>query len=181
MGRPHARYPVAAASLDRLAGIIHMRELVAAAHTDPDAPIGPRARPARVVPETKDLGPLLRELREERQHLAVVVDEYGGTAGIVTLEDILEEIVGEIEDEYDLPDDTLDWNDDHTVVVAASMTIDDFDEMVGTRLRRDRARTMAGWFSPSSGGAQSGVMPSPWMTSACPPTRSTGCGSRASG
>jgi putative hemolysin len=91
MVTPHARYPVAAASLDRLAAIIHVRELAAAAHTGPDAPIGPRARRARVVPETKDLGPLLRE---ERQHLAVVVDEYGGTAGIVTLEDILEEIVG---------------------------------------------------------------------------------------
>ncbi len=62
----------------------------------------------------------------------------------MTLEDILEELVGEIEDEYDLPDDTLTWVDDTTVVIAGSMTIDDFDEAVGTRLPRDRARTMAG-------------------------------------
>ena len=79
--------------------------------SSPPAPIQRRrsARslsPALVVPETKDLGALLRELRERRQQLAVVIDEYGSTAGIVTLEDIVEEIVGEIEDEFDLPDDT---------------------------------------------------------------------------
>jgi putative hemolysin len=142
--RPHARYPVGDGSLDRLLGIVLFRELVTAARTDGDAPIGPLAQPAPIVPETKDLGALLRELRELRQQLAVVVDEYGGTAGIVTLEDLVEEIVGEIEDEYDLPDSTLAWVDDRTVVVAGSMTIDDFNETVGTELPHDDARTMAG-------------------------------------
>jgi putative hemolysin len=142
--RPHARYPVGAGSLDRLTGVMHYRELIAAARSDPDAPIGPRAQPAPIVPETKDLGALLRELREGRHHLAIVVDEYGGTAGVVSIEDIVEEIVGEIEDEYDLPDDTLTWLDDRTVVIAGSMTIDDFNEAVGTDLPRDGARTMAG-------------------------------------
>jgi putative hemolysin len=142
--RPHARYPVGDGSLDRLAGVVHYRELVTAARSDPDAPIGPLARPAPIIPETKDLGALLRELREARQRLAVVADEYGGTAGIVTLEDIVEEIVGEIEDEYDLPDDTLTWLADDTVVVAGSMTIDDFNESVGTDLPHDGSRTMAG-------------------------------------
>jgi putative hemolysin len=123
---------------------MHYRELIAAARSDPDAPIGPRAQPAPIVPETKDLGALLRELREGRHHLAIVVDEYGGTAGVVSIEDIVEEIVGEIEDEYDLPDDTLTWLDDRTVVIAGSMTIDDFNEAVGTDLPRDGARTMAG-------------------------------------
>ena len=141
---PHARYPVGSGSLDRLAGVIHTREIVIAARDDPDSPIGPRARAAPVVPHTKDLGALLRELRESRQQLAVVVDEYGGTAGIVTLKDIVEEIVGDIEDEYDLPDDTLEWVDDHTVVVAGSMTVDDFNETVGTQLSHDGVRTMAG-------------------------------------
>ena len=125
LAAPHERYPVGRGSLDRLAGVVHGRALVAPARTDPEAPIGPHAQPASVVPETKDLGALLRELREGRQQFVVVLDEYGSTAGIVTLEDILEEIVGEIEDEYHLPDDRLDWVDDETVLVAGSMTIDD--------------------------------------------------------
>ena len=116
----------------------------AAARVDATMPVGTRAHLSPIVPETKDLGALLRELREQRQHLAIVVDEYGGTAGIVTLEDILEELVGEIQDEYDLPDDTLTWLDHDTVYVAGSMTIDDFNEAVGTRLPQDGARTMAG-------------------------------------
>ena len=141
---PYSRYPVAEGSLDRLAGVIHARELVAAARVAPTAPIRESARPTLVVPEGKDLGALLRELREARQHLAIVVDEYGGTAGIVTLEDILEELVGEIEDEFDLPDDTIERVDERTVRVAGSMTIDDFNEALGTDLDTGSARTLAG-------------------------------------
>jgi putative hemolysin len=97
-----------------------------------------------LVPEAKDLGALLRELRDARQHLAIVIDEYGGTAGIVTLEDILEELVGEIEDEFDLPDDTVERVDERTVRVAGSMTIDDVNEALGTDLDTSYARTLAG-------------------------------------
>jgi magnesium and cobalt exporter, CNNM family len=139
--KPFSRYPVGRGSLDHLVGVVHVRDLVGAAR---DTPVGELAEPVPVVPATKDLGALLRELREQRRHLAVVADEYGGTAGIVTLEDILEEIVGEIEDEYDLPDDTLERIDDTTVLVAGSMTIDDFNETVGTGLPQDDARTLAG-------------------------------------
>jgi putative hemolysin len=141
---PYSRYPVGRESLDHLVGIVHVRDVVAAVRAAPDAPIGERAEPPPVVPVTKDLGALLRELREQRRHLAVVADEYGGTAGIVTLEDILEEIVGEIEDEYDLPDASLERVDEHTVRVAGSMTIDDFNENIGTSLPQDDARTLAG-------------------------------------
>ena len=142
--QPHQRYPVGEGSIHRLVGVVHFRQLVEAARALAAAAIGTVAQPALVVPPTKDLGALLRELREARQHLAVVADEYGGSAGIVTLEDVLEELVGEIEDEYDLPDDTLTWVDDATVLVAGSMTIDDFNEAVGTDLPNERARTMAG-------------------------------------
>lgn len=100
---PHERYPACRGSLDRLVGIIHIRDLLEADRADPARTVGELARPAYVVPETKDLGALLRELREQRQQLAIVADEYGSTAGIVALEDVLEEIVGEIQDEYDLP------------------------------------------------------------------------------
>ncbi len=100
--------------------------------------------PTRVVPETKDLGALLGELREERRHLAVVVDEYGGTAGIVTLEDVLEELVGEIEDEFDLPDDTLGRVDERTIRVAGRMTVDDLNEALGIDLDTRGARKVGG-------------------------------------
>ena len=140
----HNRLPVGRGTIDRLVGVVHLRELVDAARETPDAPLEPLVRPALIVPETKDLGPLLRELRERRQHMAAIVDEYGGTVGIVTLEDIVEEIVGDIEDEFELPDATLMHLDDGSVRVAGSMTIDDFNETVGTKLPQDGARTIAG-------------------------------------
>jgi putative hemolysin len=142
---PHERYPVGDGSLDRLVGLLHIHTLIAAVHGEQRVDtIRELARPAPIVPETKDIGALLRELREQREQLAAVVDEYGGTAGIVAMEDILEELVGEIEGEYDLPDSTLTWLDDHTVEVAGSMTIDDFNEEVGTELPQRGPRTLAG-------------------------------------
>jgi putative hemolysin len=142
---PHTRYPVGRGDLDRLAGIVHVHDLLRAARRGKrEARVEDVARPALVVPETKDLGALLREMREQREQLAVVVDEYGGVAGIVTLEDVLEELVGEIEDEYDLPDSRMTWIDDHTVRVSGSMTIDDFNETVGTTLPQRGSRTLAG-------------------------------------
>jgi putative hemolysin len=141
--RPHTRYPVGRGSLDQLAGVVHMADLVRA-RNDRDTAIAELARDPLVVPETKDLGALLREMREQQQQLGVVGDEYGGVAGIVSLEDLLEELVGEIQDEFDLPDTTLTWLDDRTVHVAGSMTIDDFNETLGTDLPQDGPRTLAG-------------------------------------
>lgn len=141
---PHERYPVGDGSLDRVVGVTHVRDLVAATRSAGGSTVGELARPAFVVPETKDLGALLREQRERREQLAVVVNEYGGTTGILTLEDIVEELVGEIEDEFDLPDSSLSWVDERTVRVAGSMTIDDFNETVGTDLPQRGPRTVAG-------------------------------------
>jgi putative hemolysin len=141
---PHERYPVARGSLDRLVGIVHVRDLIAASRRGSPAPVGELARPAMIVPPTKDLGALLREMREQHEQLAVVVDEYGSVAGIVTLEDILEELVGDIQDEFELPDARLSWLDERTIRVAGSMTIDDFNETVGARLPQRSARTLAG-------------------------------------
>ena len=121
----HERYPVARESLDHFVGIVHFRDLLAS----PDAEVGSLARPGLVVPMTKDLGALLRDLREQRQQMAIVADEYGGTAGIVTMHDVLEELVGEIENEFDLPSSEVERVDEHTVRVAGSMTIDDFNEV----------------------------------------------------
>ncbi len=144
VGRPHTRYPVGRGSLDRVVGVVHVRELVRASRETPSSTVEGVTQPVPIVPETKDVGALLRELRERGQQLAVVVDEYGRTLGIVTLEDILEEIVGEIQDEYDLPDNTLEHLDDGSIRVSGSMTVDDFNESVETHLPQDRAHTLAG-------------------------------------
>ena len=92
-------------------------------------------RPAYIVPETKDLAALLAEFRRTNQHMAVVVDEYGAMQGIVTLEDLLEEIVGEIEDEFDLPDESVERVDETTVRIDGTFPIDDFNEQFGTVAR----------------------------------------------
>jgi len=141
---PHERYPVGDGTLDHLLGIVHLRDLLQAARTDSGQTLRELARPALVVPETKDLGALLREQREQRQQLAVVADEYGATAGIVAVEDILEELVGEIESEYELPDASVTWVDDRTVVASGSLTIDDANEAFATELPQRGPRTLAG-------------------------------------
>jgi putative hemolysin len=141
---PHARFPVGRGSLDRFAGIVHVRELARAARAGEDGTIERLARPALVVPAGKDLGALLRELREQRQQLAIVADEHGRLVGIASIEDVLEELVGEIEDEYDLPDATLTWVGDRVVEASGSMTIDDLNEELGLALPQRGPHTLAG-------------------------------------
>jgi CBS domain containing-hemolysin-like protein len=101
-------------------------------------------RPAYVVPETKDLAALLADFRRGKQHMAVVVDEYGAMEGIVTLEDVIEEIVGEIEDEFDLPDTSVERIDDNRIRIEGTYTIDDFNEEFDTELEQEDFHTMAG-------------------------------------
>jgi putative hemolysin len=143
---PFTRYPVFQNSLDEIIGILHVRDLFAAMHDLGIASVrlDSIARPAYVVPETKDLAALLADFRREKQHMAIVVDEYGSVDGIVTLEDVLEEIVGEIEDEFDLPDTSVERVDENRVRIDGSYTIDDFNETFGTSLEQDGYHTMAG-------------------------------------
>jgi putative hemolysin len=143
---PYTRYPVYRNSFDEIIGILHVRDLFAAMHDLGIANVRLEsiARPAHVVPETKDLAALLADFRREKQHMAIVVDEYGVVDGIVTLEDVLEEIVGEIEDEFDLPDTSVERIDDKRVRIDGSYTIDDFNELFGTGLEQDGYHTMAG-------------------------------------
>ena len=104
MQRAHSRYPVIASDVDDVVGVVHVRDLLTALLTDPESekqPVRRIARPVPLLPSGKPLLDALSEMRAQRAHLAVVVDEYGGTDGIVTMEDILEELVGDIEDEYD--------------------------------------------------------------------------------
>jgi putative hemolysin len=143
---PYTRYPVYRGSLDEIVGIVHVRDLVASLYNGARAAsLAELARPPYVVPETKDLGALLAEFRKTSQHMAVVVDEYGATAGIVTLEDLLEEIVGDIEDEFDLPDESVERVDDHTIRIDGSFTIDDFNEQFQAHIDSEDFHTVAGF------------------------------------
>ena len=143
---PYTRYPAYRGSLDRIAGILHVRDLFSALNERGIAQVRVEEllRKAPIVPETKDLGALLAEFRRDKQHMAVVVDEYSNLQGIVTLEDVIEEIVGEIEDEYDLPDESVERLDDGTIRIDGTFPIDDFNEQFGTRLPQEDYHTIAG-------------------------------------
>src|SRR5262245_40814929 len=114
---PYTRYPVYRATLDNVVGILHVRDLFSALVDRGIANVHVEEilREPYIVPETKDLAAMLTEFRRTNQHMAIVVDEYGAMQGIVTLEDLLEEIVGEIEDEFDLPDESVERIDDDTI------------------------------------------------------------------
>jgi putative hemolysin len=143
---PFTRYPVFRETMDDVVGILHVRDLFAAIHDLGIASVSLESivRPAYVVPETKDLAALLADFRREKQHLAIVIDEYGDVEGLVTLEDLLEEIVGDIEDEFDLPDTSIERVDETHVLIDGTYTIDDFNEEFETELEHEDYNTMAG-------------------------------------
>ncbi len=144
---PYTRYPVYRGSLDEIVGILHVRDLISAL-TDrgiAGVQIEELVRPAHIVPETKDLAALLGEFRRTNQHMAIVVDEYGELEGIVTLEDLLEEIVGEIEDEFDLPDESVERLPDGRMRIDGTFPIDDFNEQFGRELPIEDYHTVGGF------------------------------------
>jgi len=147
MDSPFTRYPVYRGSLDEIVGVLHIRDLFLALRDRgmSEVKVEELVRPAHMVPETKDLAALLTEFRRTNQHLAIVIDEYGAMEGIVTLEDLLEEIVGEIEDEFDLPDESIEQVDDHTIRIDGTFPIDDFNEQFHTDLPVEDYHTMAGF------------------------------------
>jgi putative hemolysin len=145
---PFTRYPVYRGSLDEIIGVLHVRDLFRAAHHAGgigSVRLDSLVRPAHIVPETKDLAALLHEFRREKEHMAIVVDEYGAMEGIVTLEDLLEEIVGEIEDEFDLPDESVEQLPDGRIRIDGTFPIDDFNEQFTVGLPVEDFHTMAGF------------------------------------
>ena len=147
MEAPFTRYPVYRGDLDDVVGVLHVRDLFHALRDRgmEQVQIEDIVRPAHIVPETKDLAALLTEFRRTNQHMAIVVDEYGEVEGIVTLEDLLEEIVGEIEDEFDLPDESVEQIDDDTIKIDGTFPIDDFNERFHTDLPAEDYHTVAGF------------------------------------
>ena len=143
----HSRFPVIGDSRDEVVGVLLAKDLLRySCKRDPE-PFSVREllRPAVFVPESKRLNVLLKEFRASRNHLAVVVDEYGGVAGMVTIEDVLERIVGEIEDEHDIDEETfIRKYSDVNFTVKALTPIEDFNEYFGTEFSDEEFDTIGG-------------------------------------
>jgi len=132
------RIPVIDENLDNVVGIAYVKDLARRVHENREAEntenVSEILRVATFVPETKTAAELLKEMQRDQIHMAVVIDEYGGTAGLITIEDILEEIVGEIADEYDQEDAEAEWLDSDTVRISARLNVEDFEQLVGIRI-----------------------------------------------
>lgn len=143
----HSRVPVYEESIDNVVGLLYAKDLLAAREKGSTlSSLKKILRPAYFVPEAKKVDVLLTEMQSSRVHMAVVVDEYGGVAGLVTLEDIMEEIVGEIQDEYDQAEESLFQQvtpDEY--IFLGRIDLDDFNEVMGSHLTKEAADTLAGF------------------------------------
>ena len=152
-----SRIPVIGASTDHILGILYLKDLVATLHRladgDPAPGLTDLARSVRYVPESKPVDDLLKELQGESTHVAIVVDEYGGTAGLVTLEDLIEEIVGEIADEYDSVSPEVQGLGDGKYRIRARMAVDELGELFGQDLEDDEVDTVGGLLAKHLGQA----------------------------
>ncbi|MCG9892477.1 MAG: hemolysin family protein [Thermosynechococcaceae cyanobacterium MS004] len=145
----HTRFPVCEGDLDHMVGILHVKDLIRAEAADDPTPVTIRelVRPVRFVPETKPVADLLRDMKQNRQHLMIVTDEFGGTAGLVTLEDVLEEIVGEIRDEYDAEEEReFQRVDEHSGIFKIRASLSTVNNEMHVRLPREDAATLSGLF-----------------------------------
>jgi magnesium and cobalt transporter len=144
----HSRFPVIGEDRDRVVGILLAKDLLkffAEAGERPDFDIKEFLRPAVVVPESKRLNVLLKEFRVSHNHMAIVVDEYGGVSGLVTIEDVVEQIVGEIDDEYDIEDDQpIRREGPRQFIVRALTRIDEFNEYFGSEFTNEEFDTIGG-------------------------------------
>lgn len=142
----HSRLPVFDQNLDSVVGVIHAKDLLRHwGARDGEVDLRALARPGYFVPETKKISALLKELKSRREHLAIVIDEYGGTAGLVTIEDIVEEIVGEIEDEYDPEERRLQVLDPATVVADARLEVERLEEHFGVEFPEGDYESVGGF------------------------------------
>ena len=147
ISRGHSRLPVYDDTIDRILGIVHSRDVLESlASSRSAANLRNLVRPAYLIPETKRVDDLLEEFQERRTQIAVVVDEYGGTEGLVTMEDVLEEIVGEIEDEFSRNREShqIVRQPDGGVLVDARMTTEEVEDLMATRIDNPEADTVGG-------------------------------------
>jgi magnesium and cobalt transporter len=145
----HSRMPVYEGDLDHTIGLVHVKDILPAVAGDGQAPsLRSLLRPAMIVAPSMRVLDLLLRMRMERTHMALVVDEFGGIDGLVTIEDLVEQIVGDIEDEHEIADDTtLEWRPDNTLIADARVLVEDFEAEVGdvlTNDERDNIDTLGG-------------------------------------
>jgi CBS domain containing-hemolysin-like protein len=142
----HSRIPVYEENIDNIVGTVFDRDLFKYfRERETDVPLKEALRPAYFVPESKKVDELLRELQTKRVQMAIVVDEYGGTAGLVTIEDILEEIVGEIQDEFDSEEDPIQQVSENEAVFNALVNMDDVNEWLDMKLEAEDVDTLGGY------------------------------------
>lgn len=141
---PHSRYPVVEGSADDVIGFVHVRDLLDPSVANRTVRVEQLVRPVLRFPDSKAILAAMQQMRDAGSHMAIVVDEYGGTAGIVTLEDLVEELVGDIRDEFDVRDDT-GFQPGGEAVVDGLLSIDDFDEDTGLELPEGPYETVAGY------------------------------------
>jgi magnesium and cobalt exporter, CNNM family len=141
-----SRIPVYEESLDNIIGVLYTKDLLKQLREGHSAqPIHKLVRPAYFVPETKKLDDLLHEIRQKRVHMVMVIDEYGSVAGLVTIEDLVEEIVGDIQDEYDHEEVLHEPVNENEHMFAAKISIDDFNDLMGTKLENEDYDTLGGF------------------------------------
>lgn len=141
---PYSRYPILDRSIDDIVGFVHVRDLFESARADAQRPLRDLVRPIAYLPSTARVLPTLSMMRAQGHHIAVVVDEYGGTDGIVTLEDLVEEVVGEIFDEYDTDTDSQEHLDAGGTI-DGRLNFQDFEQATGVRLPTSASDTVAGF------------------------------------
>jgi putative hemolysin len=140
----YSRIPVYGENLDSISGIVFVKDLVSLP-PGAEPPLTTLIRQAYFVPESKRVSELLKELQRKQAHMAIVVDEYGGTAGLVTVEDLLEEIVGEIRDEYDVEADTVTDEGNGTFVFSGKVSVDEVADRLGVKIEREGFETVGGY------------------------------------
>ena len=150
-----SRIPVVGENEDDVVGVAYLKDIVAWSHEHPGAEATEKVatviRPASYVPDSKPVDELLRQMQAQRSHVAIVIDEYGGTAGLVTIEDILEEIVGEITDEYDNEQPPVEWLSDGSARVTARLSATELGELFGVNLEDEDVETVAGLLAQALG------------------------------
>lgn len=140
----HSRIPIYQDSIDNINGILHAKDLLEYWGND-DMEVRGIVRPPYFIPETKKISDLLRDLRHKKSHMAIVIDEYGGTAGVLTLEDIIEEIIGDIMDEYDLEERWLVEEEDGTILVDARLDVEELEDYLGVEFPEGNFESIGGF------------------------------------